>query len=169
VPGGRGLEAGWVRLARAAQAGGAALLVSSPYRVSGTAAAVVVAARPGRALRAVPTTAGATSLPLFAGLAGRFRLDKSRGKSGGEEAVAELTFAAALPAGARPAAPSALRPDLRPDARPAAPPVPLAGGAAWASAHPVAGPLPDAVPFPLADRAPTAGPATGGWEHAATA
>jgi hypothetical protein len=48
VRGGRGVEAGWLRLARAAQAHGAALLVASPYRVSGTAAAAVLRAARGR-------------------------------------------------------------------------------------------------------------------------
>jgi hypothetical protein len=48
VPGGRGGEAFWLRLARAAAARDAALLVSSPYRVSGTAAAAVVKARGNR-------------------------------------------------------------------------------------------------------------------------
>jgi hypothetical protein len=49
VRGGRGVEAGWLRLARAAHAHGTALLISSPYRVSGTAAAVVLQAARGRA------------------------------------------------------------------------------------------------------------------------
>jgi hypothetical protein len=48
VPGGRGAEAFWLRLARAAAARDAALLVSSPYRVSGTAAAAVVRTRGSR-------------------------------------------------------------------------------------------------------------------------
>jgi hypothetical protein len=47
--GGRGVEAGWLRLARAAQAQRAALLVASPYRVSGTAATIVLQAARGRA------------------------------------------------------------------------------------------------------------------------
>ena len=42
VSGGRGVEAFWLRVARAAQAHRSALLVSSPYRVSGTAAHAVV-------------------------------------------------------------------------------------------------------------------------------
>jgi hypothetical protein len=46
--GGRGMEASWLRLARTAQAHRAALLVSSPYRVSGTAARLVIEARPAR-------------------------------------------------------------------------------------------------------------------------
>jgi RecA/RadA recombinase len=45
VPGGRGQESAWTRLARAAEAQRAALLVSTPYRVSGTSAATVLAAR----------------------------------------------------------------------------------------------------------------------------
>lgn len=40
--GGRGVEAAWLRLARRARARRVALLVSSPYRVSGTAAATVL-------------------------------------------------------------------------------------------------------------------------------
>jgi len=47
--GGRGAEAGWLRLARAAQAQRTALLVASPYRVSGTAATLVLQAARGRA------------------------------------------------------------------------------------------------------------------------
>lgn len=50
VPGGRGVEAFWLRLARAAADRNAALLISSPYRVSGTAAAAVVQAAVGRPL-----------------------------------------------------------------------------------------------------------------------
>lgn len=49
VPGGRGAEASWLRLARAAHGHRAALLVSSPYRASGTAAQMVLEARAPRA------------------------------------------------------------------------------------------------------------------------
>ncbi len=45
VPGGRGAEAGWVRLARAAGEHRAALLVSTPYRATGTAAGIVLESR----------------------------------------------------------------------------------------------------------------------------
>lgn len=45
VPGGRGSEAGWRRLARAAGEHRAALLVATPYRATGTAAAVVLESR----------------------------------------------------------------------------------------------------------------------------
>src|SRR5260370_687387 len=62
VRGGRGHEASWLRLARAAQAQGAALLVASPYRVSGTAAAVVLQAARGRARW--QGAAGGPRLPL---------------------------------------------------------------------------------------------------------
>lgn len=48
VPGGRGVEAFWLRVARAAQARRSALLVSSPYRVSGTAAHAVIEAKDRR-------------------------------------------------------------------------------------------------------------------------
>jgi len=159
VPGGRGLEAGWVRLARAAQAGGASLLVSSPYRASGTAAAVVVEARPRRALLAPSIAArGHAAPPLFAGCGSRFRLEKSRGRTGGEESVADLLFAAAaLPANGH---------DLSPGTRSAPSPVSPSGTAERVPADPVAGPAPDAAPFPLPDRVD--GPATGYWSAQGT-
>lgn len=46
VRGGRGTEAGWLRLARAARAHRAVLLIASPYRVSGTAATIVLRSAP---------------------------------------------------------------------------------------------------------------------------
>lgn len=45
VTGGRGAEAGWIRLARAARDHRAALLISSPYRATGTAAGRVLECR----------------------------------------------------------------------------------------------------------------------------
>lgn len=166
VPGGRGLEAGWVRLARAAQAGGASLLVSSPYRASGTAAAIVVEARPRRALLAASTaTRGHAAPPLFAGCGSRFRLQKSRGRTGGEESVADLLFAAAaLPADGQDLARESTY-DLRPGTRSAPSPVSPSGTAERVPVDPVAGPAPDAAPFPLPDR--VSGPVTGYWEPAA--
>jgi recA bacterial DNA recombination protein len=77
VRGGRGHEAGWLRLARAAQAQGAALLVASPYRVSGTAAAAVLQAARGRA-RWQGTAAGPCR--LLDGLSCRVTLEKCRGR-----------------------------------------------------------------------------------------
>ncbi len=49
VRGGRGIESAWLRLARAARAHDAALLVGSPYRVTGTAAGAVLQAGRGHA------------------------------------------------------------------------------------------------------------------------
>ena len=46
LAGGRGQEASWLRLARRAATHRVALLVASPYRVSGTAAQAVIHARP---------------------------------------------------------------------------------------------------------------------------
>ena len=74
VPGGRGPEAIWLRLARAAQSRGAALLVASPYRASGTAAAAVLEAG-----RARPTWHGRGRSPrLLTGLRSRLTLIKRR-------------------------------------------------------------------------------------------
>ncbi len=80
--GGRGIEAAWLRLTRAAAARGAALLVSAPYRASGTAAAAVVELDRGNArwLRS-----GASPV-LLAGLGGRLVLEKRRGGSAGQSA-----------------------------------------------------------------------------------
>ena len=72
--GGQGLEAAWLRLARAAQAHGAVLLVASPYRVSGTAAAAVLQAARGRSVWQGP------SAPLLTGLSCRLALEKARGQ-----------------------------------------------------------------------------------------
>ena len=74
VPGGRSSESSWVRLQRAAAAQGAALFVSAPYRVSGTAAATVLRARARRVL-----WNGAEGEPrLLAALAAHLALEKSR-------------------------------------------------------------------------------------------
>jgi len=89
LAGGRGVEAGWLRLARAAHAHGAALLVASPYRVSGTAAAAVVAAGRGRA-----AWLGGGAPSLLTGLHARLALEKSRDRAGAEGEEAELRLAA---------------------------------------------------------------------------
>jgi recA bacterial DNA recombination protein len=79
VGGGRGLEAGWLRLARAAQANGTALLVATPYRMSGTAAAVVLQAARGR-----PLWQGRSALSggcrLLGGLSCQVAVEKHRGR-----------------------------------------------------------------------------------------
>lgn len=78
VPGGRGAEAAWLRLARAAESHAAVLLVSSPYRVSGTAAAGVVKATRGQPL----WSSGQLEPRLLLGLSSRLTLEKLRGRQG---------------------------------------------------------------------------------------
>ncbi len=65
-------DAAWVRLARAAQAQGAALLLSTPARASGIAAGAVVSAAAAR-----PVWRGSGLAPrLLAGLSARLTLEK---------------------------------------------------------------------------------------------
>ncbi len=128
--GGRGAEAAWLRLARAARAQGAALLVASPYRVSGTAAFAVLKA--GRA--AVRWSGdGALQMPgtssqVLERLGVRLALEKRRGALAGQSEAFQLS-ASPLPEpaprrsavrAARPAFPSAVpvRPDLDDEAWP---------------------------------------------------
>ncbi len=74
VPGGRGPQAVWLRLARAALDRNAALLVASPYRASGAAAAVVLAANHAR-----PIWNGRGRAPrLLTGLRSQLKLEKRR-------------------------------------------------------------------------------------------
>jgi hypothetical protein len=97
VRGGRGVEAGWLRLARAARAHDAALLVSAPYRVSGTAAGVVLKAERARA-----AWQGQGAAPrLLAGVTTSLVLEKRRGQLPGR--AEGLTLSA--PGVPRPAAP----------------------------------------------------------------
>jgi len=78
VPGGRGVEAAWLRLARSAQSHDAVLLVSSPYRASGTAAIGVVKATRGR-----PHWSSNGLAPrLLLGLSSQLTLEKLRGHQG---------------------------------------------------------------------------------------
>ena len=88
VRGGRGLEAAWLRLARAAKAHGAALLVSTPYRVSGTAAGVVLKAERARA--AWQGEDG--SLRLLGGASSRLLIEKHRGRLPGQSEELKLTL-----------------------------------------------------------------------------
>jgi hypothetical protein len=111
--GGRGAEAGWLRLARAAQAQRTALLIASPYRVSGTAAAIVLQAPRGRA-RWLGMSGRAPW--LLDGLSCQVAIEKCRGRR--------------LPAGAL-----ALELRLSPLVT-ALPPSPAAGEAAVAVASP---------------------------------
>ena len=79
VPGGRGVEASWLRLQRAAQTHRGALLVSAPYRASGTAAQAVLEIDRGRG--GWLGGAGAERAPrLLGGLAGHVVLSRARGR-----------------------------------------------------------------------------------------
>ncbi len=78
--------AAWLRLARAAEKQRAALLVASPYRISGAAASVVIRARRGR-----PRWSRVGNMPpLLQGLEGRWVLEKSRGRRPGEHQTLRL-------------------------------------------------------------------------------
>ncbi len=110
LPGGRGAEPAWLRLARAAQAQGTALLVSSPYRVSGTAAGAVLTAGRGRA--AWHGEAGGPR--LLQGISCRLALAKRRG-SGAEAPGVETDAAFAL--SASPLAPASPAPPPSPARR----------------------------------------------------
>ncbi len=86
VPGGRGAEAAWLRLARSAQARRAAFLVASPYRASGTAATTVL-----RLDRRGARWSGQSRAPrLLTGLGSEVEQIKSRSRSPG--AKAQLHF-----------------------------------------------------------------------------
>ena len=86
IPWGRGIEAAWLRLARRAQIQRVALLVASPYRVSGTAAQQVIEVQGAR-----PRWSGAGMAPrLLTGLDTRLALRKSRTRAGREEGLAAI-------------------------------------------------------------------------------
>lgn len=93
LSGGGATEGFWLRLARAAEARGTALIVSSPYRVSGTAAGGVLHAETAR-----PAWSGGGGAPrLLARLSCRFTLEKHRGRHPGASESLELTVPAAAP------------------------------------------------------------------------
>jgi hypothetical protein len=78
LPGGRGRQIWWVRLARAARRHRGALLVSSPYPVSAGTASILLEAHSSRVLwRGGNSGRGASSPRLLGGL----DLDLERGKS----------------------------------------------------------------------------------------
>lgn len=88
--GGRGAEAAWLRLARAARTQGAALLVASPYRVSGTAAAAVLKA--GRVRARWSGAPGASpAVQVLERLGVRLALEKRRGALPGQAEAWELS------------------------------------------------------------------------------
>lgn len=98
VPGGRGAEAAWLRLARSARERRAALLVSTPYRVSGTAADTVLSTtlRPGRGRRGCWCRGEGISLEaLLNGVETELIREKHRGSAPG--ARERATFRAGPP------------------------------------------------------------------------
>ena len=101
--GGRGVEAAWLRLARAARAHDAALLVGSPYRVSGTAAAAVLKAAGGRAAwqrrRRLPPPARRLHRPRRAGEVPRAACPDRARSSGSLRGGSAAARPAAAPAG----------------------------------------------------------------------
>lgn len=102
VRGGRGAEATWLRLARAAQSHAAALLIGSPYRVSGTAAAAVLKAGRSR----IAWQGGGAAPWLLAGLSAHLSLEKHRGRLPGQSEGLDL----AVPESPLPAAPPPAHP-----------------------------------------------------------
>ena len=93
--GGRVPDAAWVRLARAARAHEAALLVASPYPVSGAAADAVI-----RLERGVAGWNGGPSPRLLAGMAARCVVEKKRGERPGRAAAVRFALAEAIGRGA---------------------------------------------------------------------
>ncbi len=75
VPGGRGAEAQWLRLARAAVEPASALVVSAPYRATGVAAAVVIELTRPR----VRWLGGGAEPRLLDGVEPRLELARARG------------------------------------------------------------------------------------------
>lgn len=105
VRGGRGVEAAWLRLARAARAHDSALLVGAPYRVSGTAASVVL-----KTGRSHPAWRGGIGSPwLLAGADARIEIEKHRGRLSGQ--AEDLPLAAAI--SPRPAVVAQPKPPIR--------------------------------------------------------
>jgi hypothetical protein len=98
VRGGRGAEAAWLRLARAARDHEAVLLIASPYRLSGTSASLVLQAERARAV-----WQGEGNAPrLLGGARSRVRLEKGRGRLPGQSEEIDFVLAEAPPAPVRP-------------------------------------------------------------------
>jgi hypothetical protein len=89
VPGGRGVEASWLRLQRAAQTHNGALLVSAPYRASGTAAHAVLEIERGRGGWLKSKGVSGRAPRLLGGLAGHLVLSKARGRLSRSTAASE--------------------------------------------------------------------------------
>ncbi len=91
-PVGRVPDAAWVRLSRSARAHGTALLVATPYPVSGAAAAAVVLLSRSRAI----WTGSGASPKLLREVAAHAILEKKRGERPGRTAAARFTAAEAV-------------------------------------------------------------------------
>ncbi|MFN2384710.1 MAG: hypothetical protein ABR576_00195 [Thermoanaerobaculia bacterium] len=89
-------DAAWVRLARAAQTQDAALLVSSPFRMSGIAAEVVLSAGTGE----TRWQGGGASPRLLVGITSRLRLEKDSHSRPGGSVSETLVLPDAIPSGA---------------------------------------------------------------------
>lgn len=94
VPGGKGAESAWLRLARCAREHRTALLVAAPYRATGPAAATVVTLRSAQ----VAWSGRGAAPRLLQGIDSRLELDKRRGGRPGESGRMELRVAAVIPA-----------------------------------------------------------------------
>lgn len=119
IPGGRGAEACWQRLAHALRERDSALLVASPCRVSGPAASLVLQGERG-AVRWLGRNGGPGAL---AGARGEWRLEKGRSGSrpGSREPLTRrVAEGLAAPGGAAPAPPAARPDDLEPRGGPLA-------------------------------------------------
>jgi hypothetical protein len=91
-------DAAWLRLARAAQSQGAALLVSTPHRMSGIAAEIVLSAGSGQ----MRWRGGGASPAFLGGVLSRLRLEKdSRSRPGATVEHALAVEDATIPASAR--------------------------------------------------------------------
>ncbi|MES1210705.1 MAG: hypothetical protein ABUL63_00095, partial [Acidobacteriota bacterium] len=117
VRGGRGVEAVWLRLARAARHHRGALLVSSPYRATGTAAAEVLSMSRRRGI-----WLGSGAAPrLLAGVDSRLEREKSRRQPGAATGSLQLRAPGVVtkegpPPEIAPAKPSRRRAAKAPDA-----------------------------------------------------
>jgi len=89
VRGRRAPDAAWVRLARAAEAHGAALLVSTPYPFTGTMSEAVVRGETTR----VKWLGSGTSPRLLGGVTTNFTLEKHRHMKPGSSAICDLRSA----------------------------------------------------------------------------
>jgi len=125
VRGGRGVEAVWLRLARAARAHGAALLVGSPYRVSGTAASVVIKAERARAVWQGGESFSTGSPKILGGASCHLSLEKHRGRHPGEKSEGLELCVAESPLSSR----TASLPQARPEPMPK--PLPATGHERW--------------------------------------